>query len=147
MIPSKLDLQIWRGTTFELELISQVKNYIYDPDIHTGALDLKRTHAENLEFYGYTYEYADFSTIYADAVLTVLKPWRQNSKEERTSLLELSLADGDIELTTTGIKIGMSDEETKTLTFDSGSYELKLITPAGKVDILIHGTLSVKGER
>jgi len=147
MIPSKLDLLVWRGTSFELELVSQIKQYTYDPAIHNGAADLKRTHAENLEYYGYVWEYVDFSALYVAANLLVLRPWMQNTGESREALLELSLASGEIELTTSSVKIGMEATATEDLAFDKGTYKLVLTTAAGKVDGLIYGTMNVKGER
>lgn len=147
MIPSKLDLLVWRGTTFELELVSQVKKYTYDPAIHVGAADLKRTHAENLEKYGYVWEYVDFATLYPQATLTVMKAYNQNSIEPREPILELSAEQGSIELTSNSVKIGMNADETQDIEFDKGTYKLMLITAQNKVDGLIYGTMHVKGER
>ena len=147
MIPSKLDLLVWRGTSFELELVAQVKQYVYDPAVHTGAADLKRTHAENLEYYGYVWGYVDFATMYNTASLVVLRPWEQNPNEVREPLLQLTAADGDIELTSRSVKVGIAAAETQGLVFDKGSYKLLLTTLAGKVDGLVYGTMTVKGEK
>ena len=147
MIPSKLDLLVWRGTSFELELISQVKNYLYDPAVHNGAADRKRTHAENLEHYGFVWEYVDFLSLYTQAELVVMKPWQQNMDESREPLLELSMENGGIQLTTSSIKVGIDAEETQEIMFDKGVYKLRLFTEEGKVDGLIYGEMNVKGER
>ena len=147
MIPTKLDLLVWRGTSFELELVSQVKKYAFDPAIHNGPADLKRTHAENLEYYGYVWEYVDFNSLYTAASLIVLRPWDQCPDEQRTPLLSLSKLNGDIEFTSESIKIGMAASVTEIITFDKGSYKLLLTTSAGKVDGLIYGTMNVKGEK
>lgn len=147
MIPSKLDVLVWRGTSFELELVSQVKKYTYDPAIHIGAADLKRTHAENLEYYGYVWEYVDFATLYTKAELFVMKPWAQSVGEEREPLLELTTASGNIELTANSVKIGIAAADTQDIEFDKGTYKLLLTTLAGKVDGLTYGTMNVKGEK
>jgi hypothetical protein len=147
MIPSKLDLTIHRSTSFEIELISQVKNYIYDPAIHSGPADLKRTHAENLEYYGFVYAYVDFVNLYPIATLHIMKPWRQNNSEEREPLMELTLADGDIELTDKSVIIGISAEITQEIEWDRGTYKLLLTTATGKIDGLTHGVVNVEGEK
>lgn len=147
MIPSKLDILVWRGTSFELELVAQVKNYTYDPAVHIGAADLKRTHAENLEHYGYVWEYVDFATLYTKAELFVMKPWAQSVGEQREAMMELTIPSGNIELTTKSVKIGISAVDTQDIEFDKGTYKLMLITAAGKVDGLIYGTMNVKGEK
>ena len=147
MIPTKLDPIIWRGTSFELELVAQVKSYLFDPAVHNGPADLKRTHAENLEYYGFVWEYVDFAALYPEASLVVLHPWQQNQDEQRTPLLSLTKLAGDIELTDKSLKIGIDAEVTQDIDFDKGSYKLLLTTAAGKVDGLIYGTITVKGEK
>lgn len=147
MTPSKLDLTIWRGTSFELELVSQLKNYVYDPAVHNSPADLKRTHAENLEHYSYVYEYVDFATLYPTAILQIMRPWRQNGSEDREPLMELSLANGEIELTDQSVKIGISADETQEIDWDKGTYKLLLTSVAGKIDGLTYGQVEVYGER
>jgi len=147
MIPSKLDLLVWRGTSFELELISQVRNYLYDPAVHTGAADRKRTHAENLDYYGFEWEYVDFASLYVRAELVVVKPWQQDMDESREPLLELSIENGGIELTESSVKVGIGADETQDIMFDKGVYKLRLFTAQDKVDGLIYGEMNVKGER
>ncbi|RLB94164.1 MAG: hypothetical protein DRH26_02015 [Deltaproteobacteria bacterium] len=146
MTPSKLDIKIWRGTTYELELISQVKNYIYDPDINNDPLDLQRTHKENIDYYGFVYEYIDFIAIYSAAELIIRKPWIRSGAEATTPLMTLSLANGDIELTDQSVKIGIDPDETKIIEFDAGTFELLLTTSGGKVDSLIFGDVEVLGK-
>lgn len=147
MKPAKLDLKIWRGTDFELELVSQIKKYTYDPALHNKPADLKRTHTENLEFHGFVYEYVDFLALYPTAELIVLPPWRKNQTGERSPLLSLTKAAGDIELTSKSVKIGIAALETEAIAFDTGSYKLLLTTLAGKVDGLVYGTVLVEGDR
>ena len=147
MIPAKLDLLVWRGTSFEIELMSQVKNFVFDPAIHNGPADLKRTHAENLEYYGFVWEYVDFASLYTEASLVVLKPWVQNGSEEREPLLQLSSLTGEIELTNNSVKVGIDAIDTQGILFDKGSYKLLLTTVTGKVDGLVYGIMNVKGER
>lgn len=145
MIPSKLDLTFWRGTSFDLELISQVKVFVYDPTIHNGPADLKRTHLENLEHYGFVYEYIDFATKYDTAELKIVQPWSKQGDVVSKPLMTLSLANNDIELTDKSVKVGLSAAATKLIKFDSGSYELLLTTPSGKVDGLLYGPVTVMG--
>ena len=147
MIPAKLDLLVWRGTSFEIELMSQVKNFVFDPAIHNGPADLKRTHAENLEYYGFVWEYVDFASLYTEASLVVLKPWVQNGSEEREPLLQLSSLTGEIKLTNNSVKVGIDAIDTQGILFDKGSYKLLLTTATGKVDGLVYGIMNVKGER
>lgn len=148
MIPSKLDLLVWRGTSFETELVSQVKKFTYDPALHNSPADLRRSHAENLEHYGFVWEYVDFATLYATASLVVRKPWGQQGAEEREILLSLDTGvNGGIELTDHSVKIGIPATLTQQLAFDKGSYKLLLTTANNKVDGLIYGTMHVKGEK
>lgn len=147
MIPSELDLLIWRGTSFEIELVSQVKVYTYDPDVNNAPADLKRSHSENLEHYGFVYSYVDFTTIYASATLDIMKPWRQNGDETRKPLYTLSTTNGLIELTDHSVKLGIPADQTQLLSFDSGVYKLLLTTADNKTDALVFGSVSVQGER
>lgn len=147
MIPSELNLLVWRGTTFEIELVSQVKNFIFDPVVHNSPADLKRTHAENLEYYGFTYDYLNFASVYNSADLVVMPPWRQKGDENRAPLLSLTVAAGGIQFTSTSVKVGISAEATQLIDFDSGTYKLLLHTTDGKTDGLIYGDFDVKGER
>lgn len=148
MIPSKLDLLVWRGTSFETELVSQVKKFVYDPALHDSPADLRRSHAENLEYYGFVWEYVDFASLYDSASLIVLKPWGQQGTEDRETLLSLTAElNGGIELTDHSVKIGIPAALTRQLAFDKGSYKLLLTTTNNKVDGLIYGTMHVKGEK
>jgi hypothetical protein len=147
MIPSKLDLLIWRGTSFELELVSQIKNYIFDPDVHNAPADLRRTHAENLAHYGYTYDYVDFNTVYTAAELIVLPPWRQNASENRTPLITWTTTGNHILLGTRSVQIGIGPSDTQAIDFDSGNYKLILITASGQIDGMTYGELTIKGEK
>lgn len=143
MIPSKLDLLIWRGTSFELELVSQVKSYIYDSDVHNAPADLKRSHAENLKHYGYVYEYVDFAMLYTAANIDIVSPWKQ---DEKTPLMSLSLEEGHIALTNKSVQIGISAADTQNIEFDKGIYKLLLTTSTGKVDGLVYGEVDVQSE-
>ena len=145
MTPHKLDITINRGTSYELELISQIKKFTFDPEIHTTLMDKRRTHAENLEHYGFIYEYINFLETYTTAELIVRKPWAKDGQPTK-ALLSLNLENG-IQLTNMSVKIGIPPGDTRKLEFDSGNYELNLTTPAGKIDGLIFGSLTVNGEQ
>jgi hypothetical protein len=146
MIPKKLDIIIWRGGTFELELVTQVKVYNYDPDTNTGPADLKRTHLENLEHYGFTYEYVDFATDYTNAELRIIKPWVKSGQAPTTPLMQLSKGD-EITLTANSIKIVIDADTSKTIEFDSGTYELLLTRTGNIIDPFIYGDVTVLGDR
>lgn len=161
MTPSKHDIEIWRGASFELELISEVKVYTYDPALHHGVSDAQRTHAENLEHYGFTYEYIDFATIYDYAELSIRKPWIKYGQATAEPILLLNTDNGGLELTDNSVRIGINAVDTKNIEFDSGVFELVLIieeelsqadimagaTPENKIDKLIYGTAVVLGEK
>jgi hypothetical protein len=145
MIPTKLDITIWRGISFELELISQIKNFTYDPAIHTSTADLKRTHTQNLEYYGFVYEYIDFLTTYASAELIIRKPWIKAGQQATDPLMTLAVLSG-LELTSNSVKIAIAAADTAPIEFDAGTYELLLTTATGKVDGLIFGDVTVLGK-
>ena len=150
MTPSQLDLVIWRGTSFEIELISQVKNFIFDPATHTDPMDLKRTHHENLEHYGFTLDYVDFATLYTVAELIIMKPWKQQTPRSgavREPLLTLTLANSDIVLGPRSVVAGMDPDDTEEIDWNSGTYKLKLTTLAGKTDCLVYGDVTVLGDK
>lgn len=147
VIPHKMDLLVWRGTSFELELVSQVKKFLFDHAIHNSQADMKRTHAENLALYGYVWEYVDFSALYTEANLVVMRPWEQQTEEHREPLLQLTSLNRDIELTANSVKIGIAAQDTQGLCFDKGVYSLRLTTLAGKIDGLVYGVMQVKGDK
>jgi hypothetical protein len=53
MKSQELDIPLFRDKTFQVELVSQYKNYNYNPETDTEPADLQRTHAQNLEHHGY----------------------------------------------------------------------------------------------
>lgn len=146
MLPTEFDLVIRRGVTFGIELIGQVKVYTYDPATDTTPADLQRTHAENLEHHGFTYEYIDFLTDYNAAELHVYRSYK-NGQEAKEPIMTLTLANGDIELTNKSVKVGITDEATQEIDFNAGMYELNLITAAGQVDGLNFGKVTVYGHK
>jgi len=166
MTPTKLDLPIRRGTSFEIELVSQVKNYVYDPDVHNAPADLKRTHAENLAHYGYVYEYIDFASIYDRAELVIRKPY--TGVGDSTPLLTITTPEEGVEQTLTvleltdkSVKIGISPEDTAKMNFNTAIFELHLIIEedlsdeeirAGamsqdEIDTLVYGNVAVTGDK
>jgi hypothetical protein len=145
MIPSKLDITIYRGVTFERELISQVKTYAYDTAVHNLLVDKKRTHAENLKFYGFVYEYVDFLALYPIAELIINKPWVKAGQTSEP-LDVFTLASGDLELTTMSVKMGIPAAATKLIEYNEATYELLLTTADGIIDGLVYGNVTVMGE-
>lgn len=166
MTPTKLDLPIRRGTSFEIELVSQIKKYTYDPAVHTAPADLKRTHAENLEHYGYTYEYIDFASTYDRAELIIRKPYTGVGSSD--PLLTVKTPEEGVEQTLTvleltdkSVKIGISPEDTAAMNYNTAIYELHLIIEEGltdaeiragaqsqdEVDTLVYGNVTVTGDK
>lgn len=159
MDPKKHDIIIHRGATFKLEVVSQVKEYTYDPDVNNTPGDLGRSHAENLEYHGFTYVYVDFATVYDRAELTIRKAYIKNGQPASTPLMELSLEDGDIELTDKSVIVTIHSPVTRDIDFDAGIYELLLISeevltpgdiaagvdPNDIIDGLIYGKVTVLG--
>lgn len=159
MTPNRHDIEIWRGSSFEQELVSQIKVYNYAYNMYIEE-DVKRSHAENLEYYGYVYEYIDFVDIYDSAEMHIRKPWVRNGDTVNEPLLTLSTENGRLELTSTSIKIGLTAEETAAIDFDTGTFDLELrihgdvstadrlngLTNTDKVDKLVYGTIQIKGE-
>lgn len=161
MTPSRHDIKVWRGTSFEMELITEIKAYNYDPAVNQTGADLRRTHAENLEFHGFTYEYVDFASLYDRAEMIIRKSWIKQGQAAGESILELTTDNGGLQLTDKSVKIGISSEGTQELEFDSGVLELKLIIeevlsdedikagvePELVIDKLIYGTVTVLGTK
>ena len=140
-----MDLKIYRGETFTLPLVAQIKNYAYDPDVHNAPEDLARTHEENLKHYRFTYEYIDFETTYSAAILEITKGWLKGS-EPSTPLLTLSL-DSGITFDSRTLTIELTAAETSDLEWESGDYTLLLTTPGGIVNQLLFGKVDVNGEK
>jgi hypothetical protein len=143
MTPSKLNLEVWRGATLRLELVAQTKTYVYDPAIHNTLLDQKRSHEENLEFYGSTYAYIDFNSTYVSAELMVAKAWDKLNKN--APLLTLNDPATEIILGDRSVIILISDDITQDLAFDSATYKLRLTKANGDVDLFTYGSFDVFG--
>lgn len=166
MTPTKFVIDIWRGASFDKELISQVKKYNYDPAVNNTAADLGRTHMENLVKHGFTYEYINFANDYDKAELIVKKAWVKSGQPDTEPLLLLStVADASghaaLQLTDKSVVIGINPVITKRIDFSSAAYRLLLTkegtpvagdTDAGsgsrdQVDCLIYGDFNVHGEK
>jgi len=146
MDPIQRDLVIWRGASFITEFITQNKVYTYDPPLETPTVaDSKRSHAENLEFYGFTYEYVDFLSLYTSAALVIKRPWVRDGQS--TEPLLILTTDDSIELTAIKTIVKVDPEDTKTILFDSGTYSLLLTKSDGQVDLLAYGTVTVRGDK
>lgn len=147
MTPQELDLPISRDKTFQIELVSQYKNYSYDPDTDTEPADLQRTHAENLEFHGYVYEYIDFAATYDSAELVISKAYSQDT----TPVMTLINAAADLTgilLTDKSVIITITAEDAKTFSVDDAVYQLRLLIDAtSTVDVLVYGKVIVTGEK
>ena len=145
MDPIHKDLVIWRGASFITKYIAQNKVYNYDPPLATPTVaDNKRTHAENLEFYGFTYEYVDFLADYDSAELIVVKPWVRDGQSTE-SILSLTTEKDDVTLTEIETIVTVNPTDTRNIMFDSGSYNLLLTKSDGQVDLLAYGTITVRG--
>lgn len=147
MTPSKLDLVIWRGATFTKELISQSKTYLFDPAVNNTPVDLKRSHSENLEHYGFNYAYVDFAADYTEAELIIFKPWDNNRGGVKNPLLILKASTNDIVLGSSSIKITIDSDDAQALDFESGNYKLRLTKADGTIDLFLYGSVVVRGDR
>jgi hypothetical protein len=151
MIPAELTLNIWKGCSFDIELVSQFKQYIYDPAIHDSLADHKRSYKENLEFYGFTYQFIDFVTIYDLAELRVYPSWQAKEVAIPEVIFKMTSGQKEIILTDKSIKLHLSAEVTSELKFSQGMYELDLtniISGKSKViDRFIFGDINVSGEQ
>jgi hypothetical protein len=149
MQPYELDLPIFRDKTFQLELVSQYKNYSYDPDTDVEPADLQRTHQENLEYHGYVYEYIDFASTYDSAELVVMKAYVGNGDNPPVMTLVDAAADlTGILLTDKSVIITISAVDAKKFPVDDAKYKLRLLIDAtNTVDILVHGKITVSGEK
>jgi hypothetical protein len=145
MDPIHRDLIIWRGASFIAKYIAQNKVYTYDPPLLTPTIaDNKRTHEENLEFYGFIYEYVDFIESYASAELVVIKPWVRDGQAIEP-ILSLTTSSNNITLTEIETIVTIVPTDTKNIMFDSGTYNLLLTKLDGQVDLLAYGTVTVRG--
>lgn len=147
MKPRNVDIVMRRGVSFELELIAQVKVYNYDPTTNIGPADLKRTHADNQEHYGFVYAYVDFATVYTYAELRVIKPWVKAGQPATRPLLLLNNNATEIILTNKSTKILIGSDITKYLDFDAGIYELLLTRADGIIDCLAYGEVTILGDK
>lgn len=147
MIPIKHNIDIWRGTSFEEEFVSQIKTYNYDPVVNNTKADLIRTHAENLKYYGFEHSYVDFDTTYIRSELICSKAWLKMSQTPTAPLMVLTSEEGNIVLGNNNIKILMNPEITSNIEFDSAVYELLLYQASGKIDKLLYGDMSVLGNK
>jgi hypothetical protein len=148
MIPNSLDLTFNRGVAFELELITQTKNYLYDPAVNNAPADLKRTHAENLEHYGFEYAYIDFLGTYDDAEFIVTPAWVRHGDDgdSANALMRYTTADA-ITFTDRSVQIQIEAADIQVADFDTAVYELLLTVAPNRVDKLVYGTINVHGQR
>ena len=151
MIPAELTLNIWKGCSFNIELVSQIKNYAYDPAIHNSPADHKRSYKENLEFYGFTYQFIDFITLYSSGELRVYTSWKSKESSTPDVIFSMDTDHAQIIFTDKSVKLHLSSDDTSKLEFTQGIYELDLSSAApGEIDIVdrfIFGDINVSGEQ
>ena len=151
MIPAELTLNIWKGCSFDIEFVSQYKKYIYDPAIHDSVADHKRSYKENLEFYGFTYEFIDFLAMYDSAELRVYPSWKTKYNSSDEPIFTLTTTAKQIVFTNKSVKLHLSAKETAALDFTQGVYGLDLTIDFPQatdvVDRLIFGDINVSGEQ
>jgi hypothetical protein len=148
MIPAELTLNIWKGCSFNIEFVSQYKDYVYDPAIHDSVADHKRSYKENLEFYGFDYRFINFLALYDSAELRVYSSWDKTSGEP---IFTMTSKDKQITFTDKSVKLHLSANKTTELGFTQGIYELDLTAGNPKaiyvVNRFIFGDINVSGEQ
>jgi len=163
MIPVKNNIDIWRGSTYSVEFVSQIKKYVYDPNLHDSIADRHRSYKENLDYYGFTYEFIDFSSIYTSGKLEVRPAWKKKRSDDDIPLLSLTTGNGGIVFTDRSVLLTITAIGTAALAFDQGVYDLELSNEADGelyqnplvsltsaeviVDKLLYGEFLVHGER
>ncbi len=143
MVPGKLDLDVWRGSTFEIELVgeNEVNSHSVVPTGQTVP------YAEYLKQGTITYEPIDFLTLYDSAALHIRKPWIEQAGSE-PALYELSTANGLLELTATSVRLRIPADDSKYFDFDTAVYDLELyIDATNTVDKMVYGSITVHGEK
>ncbi len=126
MIPGKYDITIHRGGTWNISLESEDEN----------GVD------------------TDFSD-YDEARMQIRPPWIKGVPV-KAPLLELTTGSGHIVISGTTVTLTISAQETASLDFDEGQYELEFVKhvdlgavppiPKEIVDKLILGSVAVTGE-
>lgn len=91
----------------------------------------------------------NLAATYANIRMQIRPAWTVKPGDAKGNpLFELSLANGRITLTETGLKLTISATDTAKLAFNSGVYDLEMITDdvVPVVDKLLYGTVKVTGE-
>ena len=119
------DINVKKGTTFNNHLILQKAIPKYDPSVHNNTADLQRTHAENIAYYGYTYEYIDVDSLYHHAELKI---YEQLNSVYDPIFIKCSDKDNEIACTNTGITINLNVDFISELCSiaDSFNYSIEL---------------------
>lgn len=89
----------------------------------------------------------DLAATYVDIKLQIRPAWTNKPSDvQGDPLFEMSLANGRIVTTETGLTLSISAADTADLPFNSGVYELEMTTDDGEVDKLLQGTVTVTRE-
>lgn len=118
MMPGKYNMTIFRGGTFDVSL---------------KAKDLNGD--------------VNFSDTYTSAAMHIYKAWLTNLDDSPDNFLfELSTENGMITISNTVIGLHIPASVTRTMTFESGIYLLKLIVDGADpiIDPFLHGELKIE---
>ena len=130
MVPGKYDITIHRGGTWTITINAE----------NASGIDLD-----------FLTSYIDNPTVGAGALRMQIRPiWEKGPIPTGTPLKELTYATGEITLTGSNLNLvlTLSAAVTAALTFNSGKYELELVTgdTPPVVDKLLYGDVIVTGE-
>ena len=124
------DMKLRKGTTFTNHLILQKAEAKYDPLIHTSDADKRRTHAENIAYYGHTYEYINVASLYHHARLKIFTQW---DAPENPSFVFYSDKDSVLTCTDNGITINFSIQDINAFNGSILDYCLELCSDEHEV--------------
>jgi len=130
MIPGKYDITIYRGSTWSIGL---------------GAKDVNLTPTD------FQAAYIDTPTVGLGSARMHIRPaWAAKPGVAKAApLLELTTANGRIVINNVLITLTISAEDTAALEFNSGKYDIELVTgdDVPVVHKLLYGTVTVKDEK
>ncbi len=131
MIPGEYDITIYRGSTWTINVSKKDSNDVY-VDFETDYINQPTPDAGKIEMH-------------------IRPAWQGKPRTPKldTPLLSLSIATGEITAATTVLTFTLAADVTKNLDFNTGSYDVELVTGDATpvVDKLIFGLVTVKDEK
>lgn len=131
MIPGEYDITIYRGSTWEINVSKKDANDVY-VDFEADYINQPTPDAGKIEMH-------------------IRPAWQGKPRIPKleTPLLSLTIANGRISAAATVLTLTLPASVTKDLDFNSGSYDVELVTGDAEpvVDKLIFGQVTVKDEK